>query len=337
MATSLTFFRVSAVLAAMMALFGVMVTSSGAAEDNTTRVSVNSSGNQAITRSYGSYYPSISSDGRFVAFASGAINLVANDTNSRPDVFVRDRQTGTTRRVSVDSSGNQGNGYSGHPSISSGGRFVAFLSLASNLAENDTNGMRDIFVRDRQAGMTQRVSVDSSSNQASGSSGSPSISSDGRLVAFSSEASNLVTNDTNDTADVFVHERDTTAPRATSVVPTEGATGAAIKADVMATFSEKMMAKSTLTKDTFRLYELVRNPNGTTTAKQITDVRVTPSPDGLKATLNPYGTSEGLLAKNTRYKVVVSTGAKDVFGNQLDQQPRVSGNQPKVWFFKTRG
>ncbi len=119
------------------------------------------------------------------------------------------------------------------------------------------------------------------------------------------------------------------------MVPTEGATDVALKANVVATFSERM-TKSTLKKATFTFYKLVRNPDGTTTAKQIENVTVTPSSDGLKATLNPFGTSEGQLAKNARYKAVVDTGALDVFGNRLDQKPMVSGSQPKEWYFKTR-
>ncbi len=302
----------------------------------TRRVSVGSSGNQANFRSI---LPSISADGRFVAFNSPASNLVANDTNGSWDVFARDRQTGTTERVSVDNSGNQATGNSFHASINPDGGYVAFWSSASNLVANDTNRSADVFVRDRQRETTQRVSVDSSGNQANSYSVDPSISSDGGFVAFSSNASNLVANDINNeqrTFDVFVHERDTTAPRVTGVVPTEEATDVALDADLVATFSERM-EKTTLTEANFKLYELIENPDGTTTAKQTTNVTVTPNSDGLKATLNPYGTSGGLLAKDTRYKVVVSTGALDVFGNQLDQQPSVYGNQPKVWYFKTRG
>ncbi len=201
---------------------------------------------------------------------------------------------------------------------------------------NDTNEEADVFVHDRQTGITELVSVDSSGKQGNSDSGDPSISTDGSFVAFESRADNFVPNDTNDWPDVFAHELNTTAPNVTRVVPTEGATDVALKANVVATFSERM-TKSTLKKATFKFYKLVRNPDGTTTAKQIENVTVTPSSDGLKATLNPFGTSEGQLAKNTRYKAVVSTGAKDVFGNQLDQKSRVSGNQPKAWFFKTRG
>src|SRR5207247_11010915 len=105
-----------------------------------------------------------SADGRFVAFDSAATNLVAGDTNGTADVFVHDRQTGTTERVSVASGGGtQGNGKSGgffaFPALSADGRFVAFQSDATNLVAGDTNGTTDVFVYDRQTATTERASV----------------------------------------------------------------------------------------------------------------------------------------------------------------------------------
>jgi Tol biopolymer transport system component len=172
----------------------------------TTRVSLDGSGNQGNNSSYN---PSVSADGRYVAFYSLASNLVPGDTNSSYDVFVRDLQNGTTTRVSLDSSGNQGNNYSFNPSISANGRFVAFYSNASNLVPNDTNGSSDVFVRDLQSGTTTRVSLDSNGNQGNGVSSFPSISADGRYVAFSSGATNLVPGDTNGKTDVFVRDLQT--------------------------------------------------------------------------------------------------------------------------------
>ncbi len=156
----------------------------------TTRVSVDSAGHEATGLYPASGDPAISADGRFVAFDSNATNLVAGDTNSAYDIFVHDRQTGTTTRVSVDSAGNQANGYD--PSLSADGRFVAFTSGASNLVAGDTNGASDVFVHDRQTGTTTRVSVDSAGWQAYSFSHLPSISADGRFVAFASNATNLV-------------------------------------------------------------------------------------------------------------------------------------------------
>jgi hypothetical protein len=123
---------------------------------------------------------------------------------------------------------------------------------------------------------------------------------------------------------------DTAAPKVSSVTPANNATGVKRNTNLTATFSEKM-DPTTLTKTTFQLFKV--NTDGSTT--QIANVTVTPSTDGLKATLNPFGTSTMLLAKSTRYKAVVTTGAKDVAGNPLDQNPTTSGNQQMVWSFKT--
>lgn len=173
---------------------------------STTRVSVSSSGSEGDSHSY---QPVISADGRFVAFESIARNLVPGDTNDNRDIFVRDRQTGQTTRVSVSSSGSQGNADSTAPAISANGRFVTFHTLASNLVSGDTNGDRDIFVHDRQAGLTTRVSVSSSGSESDSHSYRAAISSDGRFVAFESNARNLVLGGTNGGLDVFVHDRHT--------------------------------------------------------------------------------------------------------------------------------
>jgi uncharacterized repeat protein (TIGR01451 family) len=143
--------------------------------------------------------------GRFVAFLSRATNLVANDTNGTQDVFVRDLQTGTTSLVSINSAGTgSGDGGCNNPVISSDGRFVAFPSLATDLVASDTNGTRDIFVRDLQTGTTTLVSINSvGTGSGNGESDSSVISANGRLVAFESFASDLVANDTNGTTDVF--------------------------------------------------------------------------------------------------------------------------------------
>jgi Tol biopolymer transport system component len=177
-------------------------------------VSVDSAGIQGNSDSY---TPSISADGRYVAFISNASNLVPGDTNNAGDVFVHDRQTGATEIVSVDSAGIQGNSDSYTPSISADGRYVAFISNASNLVPGDTNGNYDVFVHDRQVGITDRVSVDSNGNEANYHSFGPSISADGKYVAFISNASNLVPGDTNGMNDTFVHDRQTGATESVSV------------------------------------------------------------------------------------------------------------------------
>jgi Tol biopolymer transport system component len=170
-------------------------------------VSVSTSGVQDNFGSEGR--PAISSDGRYVAFQSAADNLVPGDTNFRKDIFVRDRQAGTTERVSVSSTGAQAIDESVEVAISADGRYVAFSSYANNLVADDTNSITDIFVHDRQTATTERVNVTSEGLQVSPPSTSPSISDDGRLVAFDSHADTLVAGDTNFSRDIFVHNRQT--------------------------------------------------------------------------------------------------------------------------------
>jgi Tol biopolymer transport system component len=200
----------------------------------TTLVSVNTDGEKGNDDSK---YPSISEDGRYVAFHSSATNLVQGDTNvfcdtdydeqyddNCEDIFVHDRQTGVTTRVSVASDGTEGNAWSVQPSISGNGRFVAFRSGASNLVEDDTNHSSDSFVHDRVTGETTRVSVASDGAQASSGSLVFSISTSGRYVAFTSFADDLVAGDDNYAYDVFVRDRD--AGETTRVsVDSDGAEG----------------------------------------------------------------------------------------------------------------
>jgi Tol biopolymer transport system component len=187
----------------------------------TTRVSLDSVGTQGNLNSSN---PSISSDGRYAAFESSATDLVLSDTNGTTDIFVHDRNTGTTARASLDSGGAQGNLHSTNPTISSDGLLVTFESSSTNLVMNDTNGTTDIFVHDRNTGTTARVSLDSSGVQGNLNSNNPSISSDGLLVTFESISTNLVPNDTNGAVDIFVHNRNTSATARVSL-DSDGAQG----------------------------------------------------------------------------------------------------------------
>ena len=173
--------------------------------DNTTVLISKSSGGTAGNNN--SSLPSISADGRWVAFVSLANNLVAGDTNGESDVFLHDRQTGTTTRVSVGAGGAQGNAGSFFPRISGDGRIVSFDSGASNLVAGDVNGKSDAFVHDRTTGTTSLVSLSRTLEQGNDGSFFPAPNFDGRYVAFGSEARNLVAGDTNDDPDVFVHDR----------------------------------------------------------------------------------------------------------------------------------
>ena len=152
--------------------------------------------------------PTITSDGRYVAFLSSATNLVAEDTNGNTDVFVRDRVAGTTELVSLSGDEEQGNGATfGEIAFSEDGRYVAFGSTA-NLVPGDTNRYGDVFVRDRLAGTTELISMSSDEEQANGVPDRElDISADGRYVAWETYASNLVPDDHNDAHDVFVRDR----------------------------------------------------------------------------------------------------------------------------------
>jgi Tol biopolymer transport system component/UPF0716 family protein affecting phage T7 exclusion len=180
----------------------------------TRRVSVSSNGTQGNSSSYS---PSISAEGNFIAFESYARNLVTGDTNSSRDIFVYNTVTNTTIRVSLASDGTQANGDSYTPSISASGRYVAFQSYASNLVVGDTNNSPDIFVYDTLTNSIRRVSVASDGTQGNDSSYGPSISADGRYVAFYSYASNLVAGDTNNAGDIFVYDTVTKTTRRISI------------------------------------------------------------------------------------------------------------------------
>jgi hypothetical protein len=170
----------------------------------TERVNVDSAGKQG---NRGGYLETISADGQFVSFTSASTNLVPGDTNHVEDAFVHDRRTGATERVSVDSTGVEGDDATFARGFSSDGQIVVMTSLATNLVSNDTNGTEDVFIRDRARGVTERVSVDSTGGESNGFSDGMSVSADGRIVAFHSDSTNLVGNDTNGVSDVFVHDR----------------------------------------------------------------------------------------------------------------------------------
>jgi len=183
---------------------------------STTRASVATGGTEATGGS--SFTPRISADGRFVAFQSAATNLVSGDTNALTDVFVHDRQTATTTRVSVATGGTEATGGNSiNASLSADGRFVAFQSGATNLVSGDSNGQQDIFVHDRQTGSTTRVNVATGGTEATGGSSFNASISDGRFVAFDSQATNLVSGDSNAQTDIFVHDRQTGSTTRVSV------------------------------------------------------------------------------------------------------------------------
>jgi Tol biopolymer transport system component len=173
------------------------------------RVSVAADGGQANGVSF---QPDISGDGRFVAFTSIASNLVPDDTNGQPDVFIRDLKANTTRRVSLSDAGGEGRGRSSAPAVSADGAVVVFESAAPDLVVGDTNGVADVFARVLTTGRTERVSRSSAGIQQDRGvpapfTAAPDISGDGRYVAFDTEARSLYRQDTNRRSDIYLHDR----------------------------------------------------------------------------------------------------------------------------------
>lgn len=196
-----------------------------AAAGNPARVSVDSKGRQATGSSYA---PAISADGRYVAFDSEAVALVPGDDNSATDVFVRDRRAKRTTRVSVSSSGAEGDKGSFTPAISGNGRWVAFVSAATNLVPGDTNGDPDVFLHDRRSGRTVRLSLATDGRETTGGSG-VTISRNGRHVVYSVGTPLRSVGDDSDLAGMFVYDTGTQKrkrlPRVEGIDPTISADG----------------------------------------------------------------------------------------------------------------
>jgi Tol biopolymer transport system component len=171
-----------------------------------TRVSTAADGTQGV---FSSIFPAFSPDGSKIAFESNAYNLVAGDTNGTPDIFVKDLASGAITRVSTAADGTQANGPSvsdTHPVFSPDGSKIAFISDASNLVAGDTNGQRDIFVKELASGAITRVNTAADGTQANGFTNSLVFSPDGTKIAFMSLASSLVAGDTNVSDDIFVKD-----------------------------------------------------------------------------------------------------------------------------------
>lgn len=201
----------------------VSISSNGSIAVTAVGACVAGSGNGAI----GSFDPAISADGRYVNFNSCATNLVPGDTNLASDAFVHDRKTGQTTRVSVSSNGGEANGPSFAGGSSPDGRYIAFSSRATNLVPKDNNNFSDVFVHDMKTGKTEMVSVAKDGTQGNGNSSCGSVSGGGRIIAFSSYATNLTPDGDDDTlyADAFVHDRQTGKTEHIPPIPEGGMPG----------------------------------------------------------------------------------------------------------------
>jgi hypothetical protein len=287
----------------------------------TTLVSVSSSEQQAADLAEN---PSISADGRYVTFDTLS-PLTSGDVNGDDDVFVRDIIAGTTRLVSVSSSGVQGDSFSHFGSISPDGRYVAFRSNATNLVDGDSNNTSDIFLRDLQTGTTVRVSVTSDEVEANSVSGYPAVSSNGHYVVFDSWASNLVYGDTNNVPDIFV--RDTVAGTTSRLsVSSDGVQGAdqsgaaKISSDGRyVTFTS--WAENLVTGDTNTYPDVfVRDTTAGTTW------RVSVDSNGLQGN---YGSWSSDISPDGGYVAFVSW-AQNLVATPIDHGPQVFSHGPYI-------
>ncbi|WOH39431.1 thrombospondin type 3 repeat-containing protein [Thalassotalea fonticola] len=172
--------------------------------DTVALVSKNTAG---VTGNGNSHQPSMSDDGRYVAFRSHSTNLNAADTDTLPDIYVYDRQSDTLALISKNTAGVKGNGWSTFPSISGDGRYVAFRSHSTNLDAADTDTWADIYLYDRQDDVMELVSKNAAGVKGNGYSYTPSVSGDGGYVTFSSRSTNLDAADTDTREDIYVYDR----------------------------------------------------------------------------------------------------------------------------------
>jgi Tol biopolymer transport system component len=262
--------------------------------------------------------PRISADGRYIVFESIANTLVADDTNQAIDVFRRDRLTGATVRISVATGGAQAGGDSFDPRISDDGNRIAFTSKAFDLVAGDANGASDIFVRDIAAGTTARVSVSAIGADADLASTEPAISGDGRFVAFTSAATNLVAGDTNGVADIFARDLVTGT---TSRVSVSSTGGQADKASSGASLSRNGQLVSFLSSAT----TLVAGASGTQVYVRDTQALTTTRP------LTPGTMTWARLSGDGRYLATLSSGGVTICDRFKPATANPSGSASWLW------
>lgn len=224
------------------------------------------------TGSSDSSAPVISGDGRFVVFLSSAQNLTTNASSGMVNVFLRDRQLGTTTLASVSTNGTAANGPCSSPGISSNGQFVVFQSRASNLVPGVTNGGDNVFVRDLIAEQTILASANTSSVGGNYSSLNPQMTPDGRFVVFESLADDLIANDTNKLSDIFVRDLASNNTVLASINSTGNGTGSGYSINASITPDGRFVvfestARSLVTNDLNNTSDIFLRdvPTGTTT------------------------------------------------------------------------
>jgi Tol biopolymer transport system component len=276
----------------------------------TLRVSVASDGTEGDERSV---QPVISGNGEVVAFTSQADNLVPDDTNGSSDVFVHDQRTGVTRRVSLAADGTQADGMSFSPALSASGRFVAFLSTATNLVPGLAPTNVNVYVRDLKTGTLKLVSAAPDGAPGDLDSLDVTLSANGRRVAFTSAASNLVEADGHLGWDIFVRDM----KKGVTMLVTRGQDGAAADADSRQATISRSGKWLAFTSDATNL--VGDDTNGFTDIfrmKLKTRVldRVSISSEGVEADGN---SDQPALGKDARY-VAFSTRATNLFQAAAD-------------------
>lgn len=286
-----------------------------ASTGTTIRVSLSASGEQGDQLSL-HVSPALSADGRFIAFYSSASNLVPGDTNGSFDIFVRDLSSGAVELISVSSGGDQGNGHSVTPTISRSGRYVAFVSGASNLVTGDTNGARDVFVRDRSTGTTTRASLTSTGGQSPSHTDDAVISDDGRYVAFTTLGAFVPGDIEGSWADVYV--RDMVAGMTT--LASAGTTGQPSNGDVFRDSSVNVAMSGdgrfvAFPSDASNLVSDDTNGRTDVFLRDLvagTTVRVSLSAEGLQANGNSY---DPTITRDGRFIAFASSASNLVAGD----------------------
>ena len=258
-----------------------------------------------------SYNPKISDNGRYVVFESNASNLVRYDSNYNRDIFVRDLVNGTTKKVSLTADNYQSNSDSYNANISANGHYIVFESNADNLVADDTNYDRDIFIRDFVDNTIKRVSIGNDGSESNYNSYNPDVSIDGRYVVFESYADNLVSDDTNNSRDIFVRDLFTHTTKRVSVsndiFGTQGNSGSynpSISADgryvIFESYADNLVSGDTNNSKDIFVRDLIAN-----TTKRIS---LTNDPEDLQGNNDSYNSS---ISVDGRY-VVFNSNANNL-------------------------